>query len=449
MKDQRKTKAQLIKEVEALRQQVADLQAVTSEHRQLDEGLRQSEERYRELFENANDALATFTLDGTLTAVNRGLEVLTGWSREDLIGQDYRTITPLAVMALTEERTRRALLSEKLPSIFEAGFVYKDGRVVPVEARTRFIRDKEGRPIGLQTTARDITARKRAEEERHHLQAQLFQAQKLESVGTLAGGLAHDFNNILAAILGFTELVADEVPEGTLARRNLEEVLKACRRAKGLVQQLLTFSRPHHQGYRPIHLQPLVAEVLTFLRALPGKTIAIQPALDPRLAPVLADPSQLQQVVTNLCMNAVQAMEERGGVLEVSLTRAEVDGAVAPLRHPLRPGPHAHLRVRDTGCGMTATVMARIFDPFFTTKPVGQGSGLGLAIVHRIVTNHGGAITVESEPGEGTTFHVYLPLRENIALSETAPHHSASPALGGASPTTEKGEFSHAPHSGH
>src|SRR5713101_5357779 len=164
MKDQRKTKAQLIKELEALRQQVADLQAVTSEHQQLEEGLCQSEERYRDLFENANDALATFTLDGTLTAVNRGLEILTGWSREDLIGQDYRKITPLAVTALTEERTRRALVGEKLPSTFEAGFVCKDGRVVPVEARTRFIRDKEGRPSSLQTTAHDITARKQAEE---------------------------------------------------------------------------------------------------------------------------------------------------------------------------------------------------------------------------------------------------------------------------------------------
>src|SRR6266851_5235676 len=132
----------------------------------------------------------------------------------------------------------------------------------------------------------DITERKRAEEERQQLQRQLFQAQKLESVGTLAGGIAHDFNNILAAILGFTELVTDEVPDGTRARRNLEEVLKASRRAKGLVQQLLTFSRPHNQGYRPIHLQPIVEEVLTFLRALPTKTIAIQHAINAPLAPV-------------------------------------------------------------------------------------------------------------------------------------------------------------------
>ncbi len=169
----------------------------------------------------------------------------------------------------------------------------KDGSYITIEDQGCFFRDSAGNLVRMVGFLVDITERKRAEEERQQLQRQLFQAQKLESVGTLAGGIAHDFNNILAAILGFTELVADEVPDGTRARRNLEEVLKASRRAKGLVQQLLTFSRPHNQGYRPIHLQPILEEVLTFLRALPTKTIAIQHAINAPLAPVLADPSQM------------------------------------------------------------------------------------------------------------------------------------------------------------
>src|SRR5215813_9274172 len=229
MKDRRKTKTQLIKELEELRQS--------------------SEERYRSLFENAYDGIAALTADGIITGVNRGLEAMLGWPREEMIGQSYSMFHTPASLAAEEERIRRFRAGEKVSSLAEIELVHKEGRVIPVEARTRFVRNQDGKPIGVLAILRDITGRKQAEAEREKLREQLFQARKLEALGTLASGVAHDFNNILSAVMGFTELATDEVPEGTLARCNLEEVLKACRRAKVLVQQVLTFSRLSRQNH--------------------------------------------------------------------------------------------------------------------------------------------------------------------------------------------------------
>ncbi|HJY84953.1 MAG TPA: PAS domain S-box protein [Candidatus Binatia bacterium] len=407
MKDQRKTKARLIKELATLRQ---------------------SEERYRQLFESANDAIVSLTLDGIITTVNRGVEVLLSWSREEQIGRHYREFLTPSSVVFTEERAQRIQAGEKVSSIFEIELLRKDGSVVPVEARSRFIRDRQGKPIGVLASYRDITARKQAEAEKQELQEQLFQARKMEALGTLAGGVAHDFNNILSAIMGFTELATDEVPESTVVRRNLEEVLKASRRAKGLVQQILTFSRPSQPKSEPIQLHLTIEEVLMFLRASLPPTIEIRHQLDKTAGPVAISTSQLQQVLTNLCVNAIGALGEKGGVLEVRLQRVEVENDFARRQKDLKPGPHLRLTVSDTGCGMTSAVQERIFEPFFTTRPVGEGNGLGLAIVHGIVTGHGGAITVESMPGKGTKFCIYLPtINGKHVSSKNVLYHSPSP----------------------
>jgi signal transduction histidine kinase len=221
--------------------------------------------------------------------------------------------------------------------------------------------------------------------------------------------------------VGFTELATDDAPERSLTRHNLEQVLKASRRAKALVQQLLTFSRFSPQERQLIQLYPLVEETLNFLRVSLSETTELHSHIDSIAGAVWADPTQMQQVLMNLCINAAQAVGEQGGVLKVSLKRVAMDGAFAHLHHNLKPGPHARLTVSDTGCGMAQEAMQRIFEPFFTTKPVGGGSGLGLSVVHGIVTSHGGAITVESTPGQGTTFHVYLPLIESTAAAEDIP----------------------------
>ena len=241
------------------------------------------------------------------------------------------------------------------------------------------------------------------------LEAQLCQTQKLEAIGTLAGGIAHDFNNMLSAILGFAELAVDDIPAESPVQHYLQHILTAGRRARDLVQQILTFCRQHNPRRQPVQLHLLVKEALKMLRASLPATIAIESHIETASGTVIADPTQMHQILVNLCTNAEYAMRETGGTLDVSLATVEVDTLFATAHPPLRPGPHVQLTVRDTGHGMPQEVLEHIFEPFFTTKSVGEGTGMGLAMVQSIVLNHGGAITVESTPGQGTTFEIYLP----------------------------------------
>jgi signal transduction histidine kinase len=245
--------------------------------------------------------------------------------------------------------------------------------------------------------------------ERKRLEAQLRQAQKMEAIGTLAGGIAHDFNNILTAILGYTELALDDLAPEHAAWRYLGEVRKAGVRAKTLVQQILTFSRRTEQPRRPVALALLIEEALALLRASLPSTIAIEAELAVAVGPVLAEPTQLHQVLLNLCANAAHAMRATGGCLGVRLAAVEVGAGPGAAPPELAPGAYACITVSDTGQGMAPEVLERIFEPFFTTKGPGEGTGMGLALVHGIVTNHGGAVQVASGVGQGTTFRVYLP----------------------------------------
>ncbi len=245
--------------------------------------------------------------------------------------------------------------------------------------------------------------------ERKRLEIQLQQAQKMEAIGTLAGGIAHDFNNILAVVIGYTELLSLELATDTVPVSYVQEILTACRRAKALVQQILTFSRQRDPERRPMPLYRVVNETLQLLRASLPTTIAFQCHIDPQSGAVMADPTQMHQVLMNLCANAEHAMRQHGGQLEVRLESTRVDVPFAARHPPLRPGPHVRLIVRDTGHGIPPEVRDRIFDPFFTTKAVGEGTGMGLAVVHGIITHHDGAILIESQPSQGTTFTIYLP----------------------------------------
>jgi signal transduction histidine kinase/ActR/RegA family two-component response regulator len=241
---------------------------------------------------------------------------------------------------------------------------------------------------------------------REQLEAQLRQAQKMEAVGTLAGGIAHDFNNILAAIIGFTELAIDDAPEGSLLRPSLDRVLSASLRGRDLVKQILTFSRKEEQERQCVALTPLVEDALRFLKASLPAAIEIEFDSSGTTDLVLADPTQIHQVLMNLVTNAAFAMGKKGGLLEIQMSDTFFSSSEVP---GLQAGPYVKLSVRDTGCGMDKQILDRIFDPFFTTKKSGEGTGLGLSVVHGIVKAHQGAITVSSEPGEGSTFTVFLP----------------------------------------
>ncbi len=254
---------------------------------------------------------------------------------------------------------------------------------------------------------------------------QLQQVMKLQAIGTLAGGIAHDFNNILFPIVGYTELTMDDIPEDSQARQNLEEVLKAANRAKALVQQILTFSRQNGQERKPLKVQPLIKEALNLLRATIPSSIEISSSIDDDSGLVKGDPTQIHQVIMNLCTNAYHALQGTGGKIEVSLKEANLSYEQSMQRVGMKVGRHLELIVKDNGHGMTPQVMERIFEPYYTTKEQGKGTGLGLSVIHGIIKNHGGDISVHSQPGKGATFSVYLPIIDDIDI-ETEPVQSAN-----------------------
>jgi signal transduction histidine kinase/ActR/RegA family two-component response regulator len=256
---------------------------------------------------------------------------------------------------------------------------------------------------------KEIEIRKKFESERAELEKQLFQLQKMETIGTLAGGIAHDFNNILTPILGYTDMALEELPEESNLRFDIEQINNAAIRGKDLVQQILTFSREVDFKKKPIHLQPIISEALNLLKASVPTGVVIKQNLDPRIGTVLADPTHIHQIVMNLCTNANHAMMATGGILEVKLDAVKIDHRQADKIRNLKKGEYVRLTISDTGYGMDLKTKERIFEPFFTRKEVGSGSGLGLSVVHGIVNNYGGAIEVESSPGKGTIFRIYLP----------------------------------------
>ena len=264
------------------------------------------------------------------------------------------------------------------------------------------IRNERQEILGAFIVNEDITQRKKAEKN-------LQQTQKMEALGTLAGGVAHDFNNILMPITINTELALLDTPEGNPLRQYLQPVLDAAKRGRDLVGQIITFSRQREAERRPVRMGPVVKEAIQFLRSSLPRNIEIREKIEIESDTILGDPTQIHQVLMNLSSNAAYAMRGGGGTLDVSLTRIDVDSELAEKYPPLKQGPHVKLTVSDTGCGMGRNVMERVFDPFFTTKKPGEGTGMGLAVVHGIIKHHKGAITVYSEMRKGTTFNVFLP----------------------------------------
>lgn len=251
---------------------------------------------------------------------------------------------------------------------------------------------------------------------------QLQQVLKIQAIGTLAGGIAHDFNNILFPIVGYTELTMDEVAEGSVAHNNLAEILKAANRARDLVQQILTFSRQSGQERKPTKVQYIIEEALKLLRASIPASIEIIHEIDEDCRPVMGDATQIHQVIMNLCTNAYQAMQDKGGRLTVSLKEVDISYEETVEKIGMQPGKHLRLAVTDEGCGMDASVLDRIFEPYYTTKEQGKGTGLGLSVIHGIVKNHRGDITVNSALGKGSTFQVYLPvIEDDIVATEFEP----------------------------
>jgi len=267
-----------------------------------------------------------------------------------------------------------------------------------------------------QDLKKEIEIRQKFERERAELEKQLFQLQKMETIGTLAGGIAHDFNNILTPILGYTDMALEELPAESNLRFDLEQINNAAHRGKDLVQQVLTFSREVDFENKPIQLQPIVTEALNLIKASFPPGVEINQQYDQKIGTVLADPTHIHQIMMNLCTNANHAMMKTGGILNVKLDAVKIDQKTADKIPNLKKGEYIRLTISDTGHGMDLKTKERIFEPFFTRKEVGSGSGLGLSVVHGIINNYGGAIVVDSTPGKGTTFMIYLPKFGDDAL---------------------------------
>jgi PAS domain S-box-containing protein len=290
--------------------------------------------------------------------------------------------------------------------------VSKNGRQIPIELRANAIKDEHGRVVGFVGIHLDIT-------DRLKLEAKLQQAQKMESIGTLAGGIAHDFNNIMAIIVGNIELALDDVPKWNSAYSSLEEIKKASLRAKNIVKQLLSFSRKTDQEMQPIQIALVIEDALKFLRSTIPTTINIHPNILTTDEMILADLTQINQIIMNLCINASHAMEQTGGDLNVIVAKMVLDDKSARDYPGLKSGDHVKIIISDTGPGIDPEIIDQIFDPYFTTKEVGKGSGMGLAVVHGIVKSHRGAIVVESSQGKGTIFIILFPLIKEKQMVDT------------------------------
>jgi PAS domain S-box-containing protein len=377
------------------------------ERNQAEVALRASEKNYRELVQSANSIILRMDTEGRVIFFNTYAQNFFGYREADIIGKNViGTIVPeidIAGFDLAEMIKDIGTHPERYVAN-ENENIRRNGERVRITWMNKAIYDDAGDVSEILCVGIDVT-------DRWQLEKRLAQAQKMEAIGTLAGGIAHDFNNILSAIIGYTELSLIDIPKGSALQNNLQQVLKAGGRAKELVRQILTFSRQRESELVPVKVSLIVNETLKLLRASLPTTIKMRHNIKSDLA-VLTDPTNIHQVLMNLCTNASFAMQEDGGVLEVSLNDVDLDADFARKHPDVKPGKFISLMVRDTGCGMPPEVTERIFDPFFTTKKMGEGTGMGLSVVHGIVKSHGGTITAESRPGKGSAFRIFLPAIE-------------------------------------
>ncbi|RIK98603.1 MAG: hypothetical protein DCC71_20855 [Proteobacteria bacterium] len=394
-----------------------ELEQELAERARSDAALRRSEARFRQIFENAPVMMHSLDREGRVLAVNdRWLEE-TGWSRDEVIGRSLtNVVTPEYAEVLVREGLPRLWRNGEVRDA-EVRMVRRDGSVFDVRIDAALMEAADGQRVSL-TVLRNVSASKRAREERERLRQQLFEARKLESLGLLAGGIAHDFNNLLAAILGNAHLALDTLPADHAERASIVEIRAAAERGGLLTRQLLSYAGRAPAERTPVDLSEQVREVSALVqRSLPAK-VALRFDLADSLPAVEVDPGQLQQVIMNLLRNAGDALGAAGGEIAVRtsmarLEREELAGLVAGAG--LEPGVYVRLDIADDGCGMDAETRERLFDPFFTSKE--SGHGLGMPVALGVVRAHGGGIAVESAPGAGTTFHVYLPASSRAAVA--------------------------------
>jgi len=403
--------AQLQQANETLRTEVAI-------RRKQEEQLRKARDEWERTFDAVGDIATIQDKETRVVRINKaGCKALGATSAEELIGKRCQEIFHCTNEVCNACPTMLALADGQ---VHDAEIKHQLGSVFFVSASP--ILDEEGRVTGLAHTAKDITGQKKLEQ-------RLRQAEKMEAIGTLAGGIAHDFNNILTAMIGYTELALDSAAPESILHNDLQAVLQAGDRAVRLIQQILSFSRQEEQQRREILVAPLVKETLKLMDATLPDNIHIETAINAEQAVVHGDPTQIHQVIMNLCTNGVQAMHGRGGTLRVELTTETITETPRQAgRTATPPGPYLRLHIADNGPGISPEARDHIFEPYFTTKEPGRGTGLGLATTHSIVNSHGGWITVVSQNGEGAVFQVFLPLISEAPLAAPSEHSGPTPS---------------------
>jgi two-component system, cell cycle sensor histidine kinase and response regulator CckA len=387
--------------------------------------LRASESKLRRLYDTMRDAYASVDMTGRIDDCNDAFLAMLGYTSDEARRLSLWDITPAKWHEMERRIIATQVLTQGYSEIFEKEYIHKNGRVFPVELRASLTRDGAGNPIGIWAIVRDISERIRVEEERTRLQEQLQQSQKMESIGRLAGGVAHDFNNMLEVILGYTELGKLKTPSYDPLYADLQEIEKAAQHSANLTRQLLAFARKQTIAPKVLDLNAAVAEMLKMLGRLIGEDIELRWEPGPELWPVKLDPNQLDQVLANLCVNSRDAVSGAGRI--TLSTRNMTLTECTCTNFDCTPGEYVAVTISDTGCGMDAGTKAHLFEPFFTTKSSSHSAGLGLATVYGIVKQNKGWIDVESEPGRGTAISIYLP-RE----------HSPCPAPGAIAAEGEK-----------
>jgi PAS domain S-box-containing protein len=400
-------KTKLARLVPAIERELRDVQT-KRERTLVYDALRQSEAQHRSLVDRCVFGILQSTTDGRLITVNPALAKMLGYASSELPAAGLGSVF---VDAAAFEALMRKVIERGRVSGEEVMWQPSAGDPIRVRLFLSIVDGSTRLSPIVQIIVEDVT-------ERHRLQEQLRQAQKMEAIGHLAGGIAHDFNNLLTAILGYSELLTEQIGPDLPMGRDLREIVKAAQRASALTRQLLAFSRRQVLVLAPIDLNRVITNLETMLRRLVGNGITLKTVLAPGLRPVMADAIHMEQVLINLAVNARDAMP-RGGTLTIETHNADLDARFAADHAGARAGAFAMLSVGDTGMGMSREIQERIFEPFFTTKDRGRGTGLGLAAVHGIVIQLKGWIDIDSEPGRGTAFHVYLPETDHAVQAET------------------------------
>lgn len=378
-----------------------------TQKKQTEDRLIKSEQRFRDLFNGINDLIYTQDFEGRFMSVNPALCKAFGYAEDELIG---RRASDFMKTEFAPAFKNEYLTQLKQQGRYEGTTIYfkKNGAKLYLEYKSALVQPEDGKAF-ISGTGRDVTEKVLSARKVAKLQEQVAQSQKMDTIGTLAGGIAHDFNNILFPIVGYTEMLLEDVPEDSPLRYKIKEIYTGALRARDLVKQILTFSRQDRTEIKLMKIQPVIKEALTLIRSTIPTSIEIKQDVRKGCGIIKADPTQIHQVVMNLATNAYHAMEDTGGTLKVTLEEIEL-GEQDVINPEMEPGNYACLTVADTGVGMDKDLTEKIFDPFFTTKENGKGTGMGLSVVHGIVKSAGGSIHVYSEPGKGTEFHVYLPI---------------------------------------